>query len=223
MQKRAVFFATCFCLAGCSVRSELPLGRPYAAVPAEPADPVPGEYLIGPLDTLNIMVFREPQLSVPTAQVDAGGEIVLPLIGMVKASGKSAGDLSNQLQTSLRRYLLNPRVAVAVNSISQTIAVEGAVNQPGIYPIAGKSSLIEALALARSPTHVAANDQVVVFRRINGQRVGARFDIRRIRMGLDPDPAILPGDRVVVGFHGLKEAWREYLAAPIFNVFRVIY
>jgi len=59
-----------------------------------------------------------------------------------------------------------------------------------------------------------------VFREIDGRRAGARFDIRRIRAGLDPDPLILPGDRIAVGENTLGRAWQNYLSAPIFNVFR---
>lgn len=224
MLNKAGFLVICMSIAcsACSVRSGLPLGpQAYAVIPADEA--APAKYLIGPLDTISVTVFREPQLSLTDARVDAGGEIVLPLVGIVQASGKTAGELSEQIQISMKRYLNDPHVSVTVASVSQTIAVEGGVNQPGVYAIpTGKSSLIEALALARSPTQLAANDQVIVFRKINGQRAGARFDIRRVRMGLDPDPVIYPGDRIVVGFDALKESWEFYFKAPIFNLFRVL-
>ena len=96
------------------------------------------------------------------------------------------------------------------------------MNQPGVFPVRGRLTLIEALALARSPSDVADSDRIFVFRRIDGRRAGARFDVRRIRAGLDPDPVILPGDQVVVGFDELARTWREYLSRPIFNVFRVL-
>lgn len=220
---KTAFLVICLSLAcgACSVRSDLPLGpQAYAVIPADEAAPT--KYLIGPLDTVNVTVFREPQLSLSDAHVDAGGEIVLPLVGVVKASGKTAGELSAQIQAEMKRYLTDPHVSVTVESVSQTIAVEGGVNQPGVFAIPGKSSLIEALALARSPTQLAANDQVIVFRKINGQRAGARFDIRRVRMGLDPDPVIYPGDRIVVGFDALKQSWEFYFKAPIFNLFRIL-
>lgn len=225
MFKKTALLLACLSLAiaACSVRSNLPLGpKAYAMIPADTEDAAPGKYLIGPLDKLNITVFREPQLSMANAQVDQGGELVLPLVGALQVTGKTAGELSAQLKGEYRRFLNHPQVSVTVDSVSRTIAVEGGVNQPGVYPIAGKSSLIEAMALARSPTEVAANDQVIVFRKINGQRAGARFDIRRIRMGLDPDPVIYPGDRIVVGFDALKESWRFYFEKPIFNIFRIL-
>ena len=221
--RRLILLALCSATAACGVRSELPLGAPaYALIPAEVAAPAPDRYLLGPMDVVSILVFREPELSVESSQIDPAGNIVLPLIGAVRAEGRSPAELSQFVESALTRYVHNPQVSISITQIGQTIAVEGGVNQPGVYPIPGRSSLIEALALARSTSQIAANDQVIVFREIDGRRAGARFDIRRIRAGLDPDPVILPGDRIVVGFSALKEAWREYFTAPIFNIFRAI-
>jgi polysaccharide export outer membrane protein len=126
------------------------------------------------------------------------------------------------LQGSLREYIKNPMVSVSVNSITQKVVVEGSVNQPGVYDIRGNSSLVEALAMARSPTDVADLDQVFVFRKVGGKMQGARFNLRRIRTGLDPDPAIIAGDRIVVGLDAVAAAWRDYVDRPIFNIFRVL-
>jgi polysaccharide export outer membrane protein len=74
--------------------------------------------------------------------------------------------------------------------------------------------------MAQSPTRIARLDETVIFRTVNGQRMAARFDLKRIRAGLDPDPQILGGDVVVVGFSSAKSIYRDILsAAPIFNVF----
>lgn len=215
----AVFCLTC---AACSTRSGLPLGpQAYSVIPVEQAAASPGVYLIGPLDTVSVNVFREPQLSVTNLQVDTGGDLMLPLVGKVHATGESAAGLSDRIQTQLRRYLKHPSVSVSVTSNSQTIAIEGGVTQPGIYPIPGRSSLIEALALARGPTVVAAQDEVLVFRKLNGKRAVARFDMRLIRMGRFPDPEILPGDRIVVGYNGLKEAYVNFISRMPFFSYRV--
>lgn len=220
--KRIVIAVMCLSCAACSsVRSGIPLGaQNYAVIPAEAAEPVASEYLIGPFDTVSVSVFREPQLSVTNAQVDTGGAIMLPLVGKVQATGMSAASLSYDVETKMQRFLKKPKVSVSITSNSQTIAVEGGVNQPGIFPIPGKSSLIEALALAKGPTVVAAQDEVIVFRKLNGQRAAARFDMRRIRMGLDPDPDIRPGDRIVVGIDGMKEGYVNFFSKIPFLSFR---
>ena len=189
-------------------------------IPPSTSVQAPSQYQLGANDTISLKVFQEPELSSEALQIDPAGNINIPLLGAVRAEGYSPAQLSRQLKQGLTRYLRNPQVSVALVESGQKIVVEGAVNQPGVFPIRGRSTLVEALALAQSPTAIAANDQIFVFRNLNGRRTGARFDIRKIRAGIDPDPVLLPGDQVIVGISGLKEAWREYLGAPVFNIFR---
>lgn len=210
-------------LIGCGgVRSPLPRGQfAYDVFPASEAVTPASQYLLGANDTISLKVFQEPELSSESLQIDPSGHIDLPMIGQVRAQGLSPTQLSRRLEQDLSRYLRNPQISVALVESGQNIIVEGAVRKPGVFPIRGRSSLVEALALSESLLPVAANDQVFVFRTINGQRAGARFDIRRIRAGVDPDPMLMPGDQVIVGVSGLKEAWQEFLGAPVFNIFRV--
>jgi polysaccharide export outer membrane protein len=211
-------------LAGCgTARSTLPRGpQAFGVIPATEQTGQPTRYLLGANDTISLKVLQEPELSSEAIQIDPSGNIDVPMLGEIHAQGLSPSELARGLEARLARYLREPRVTVTLVESGQTITVEGAVKQPGVFPIRGRSTLIEALALAQSPVPVAANDQIFVFRTINGRRAGARFDIRRIRAGIDPDPLLLPGDQVVVGFSGLKEAWQEFLGAPVFNIFRVI-
>ena len=120
------------------------------------------------------------------------------------------------------KYVRAPQVTVAVTaSMTQRVTVEGSVNAPGVYDIAPNATLLGALARAQSPTVNAKLNQVTVFRMVDGQREGALFDVRRIRAGLDPDPRILGGDTVVVGFNQLRGALRDFLgAAPLLALFR---
>src|SRR3546814_922518 len=120
------------------------------------------------------------------------------------------------------KYLVNPQVSVSVaSSVSQNVTVEGNVNQPGVYAINGRSTLLQALAQAQSPTDVANLSQVVIFRNIDGRRAGAVFDVKAIREGRTPDPEILGGDVIVVGFDAVKGAFRDFFKmAPFFYVFR---
>jgi len=221
MWKMTALPAACLALAGCNVPSDLPQGGlAYSVIPPEQAVPDQSLYRLGPQDTVSIKVFREPEVSVETVQIDPAGNIDLPLVGPLRAEGYSPAQLSRVIEQALARYVRNPQVAVSLTEIGQTIAVEGLVGRPGLYPVPGRVSLLEALALAGSPTEFADTDRIFVFREINGRRAGARFDIRRIRSGLDPDPLILPGDRIAVGENTLGRAWQNYFSAPIFNVFR---
>jgi polysaccharide export outer membrane protein len=189
-------------------------------IPAAQPDGAPREYVIAPFDSISVLVFQEPDLSIQNIRVDASGDVSYPLLGTVRAAGKTSAELGRDLAAGLGRYLVRPQVSVSVAAVSQRITVEGSVGQPGVYEIRGTSSLLEAMALARSPSNVAALDQILVFRVVNGERTGARFDLRRIRNGIDPDPEILGGDRIVVGFSALRGAWRDFLSAvPVVNVF----
>jgi polysaccharide export outer membrane protein len=181
------------------------------------------DYKIGPLDTLDVTVFQEPDLSAKALAVDASGHIALPLIGSVDASGKTASQLATQLEKLFgAKYLRNPEVTVTVaTSVSQNVSVQGEVTQPGIYPINGPTTLLGVLSMAKGETELAKLDQVVVFRTINGERMGAVFDVGAIRRGAAPDPAIQGSDLVVVGYSAARRFWRDVVAAsPIFSVFR---
>ena len=212
------------CCSACAVESPLVVGpSSYEVIPAEQPSVATEAYVVGPLDTVDITVFQEPQLSATELTVDPSGRLPMPLIGSIAAAGKTADELEQEITQKLARYLVNPNVSVDVTSITQKVIVEGSVNRPGVFDIRGNATLIEALAMAESPTKFADLDEIFVFRRIDGQMRGARFDLQRIRAGIDPDPQILAGDRVVVGLNEVAMAWQDYFAAPIFNVFRVFF
>lgn len=212
-------------LGGCQTASTaLPRGtNAYAVFPPATADGERRDYHIGPLDVLSITVFQEPDLSFKETQVDASGSLLFPLIGDVRAAGKTANELSREIAAGLsQKYLVNPQVSVVVaSSVSQRVTVEGSVAEPGVYEISGSSTLLEAVARAKSPTRTAKLDEVVVFRMVGGQRMGAVFNLAHIRAGRAPDPELLGGDVVVIGFSFVKGAFRDFLAsAPLLAVFR---
>lgn len=196
--------------------------RAYEVIPPPDANAPRQSYIIVPGDVLNLQVFQEPELSSPELQVDNVGNIQLPLIGEVPAAGLSATQLAKEVEDRLgRRYVVNPQVVVTIKkAAARFVAVEGQVKQPGVYEIDREYSLLEAIAKAQSPTNIAKLSDVVVFRNIDGQRMGARFNLRAIRAGEAPDPQIHGGDVIVVGFSAIKSAWRDVLqAAPLFNIF----
>lgn len=206
-----------------SPKPTLPAGdAAYRVIPA-PTVAEATDYRIGALDELSITVFREPELSLEKLRVDAAGNLPFPLIGSVRAAGRTAEQLSAEIASRLdARFVRDPQVTVAVlSSQSQRVTVEGSVRAPGVYEIGSNATLLEALARAQSPTDLARLNQVVVFRTVEGQRMGAVFDLRRIRVGLDADPRIIGGDTVVVGFDQVKGTFRDFLSAsPLLAVFR---
>ena len=195
---------------------------PSAHFPLAAANQIPQDYRIGPLDKISITVFQEPDLSVKDVQVEASGQILLPLIGAVQAAGKTSSQLAQEITTRLgERYLQSPQVSVLVSeSVSQRVTVEGTVTEPGIYESQGPTTLLQAIALAKGMTPVASSKDVVIFRVINGQRMGARFAVNDISNGRADDPAILGNDIVEVGLSRSKAMWRDVLrAAPLASIF----
>jgi polysaccharide export outer membrane protein len=208
--------------------SNLPSGSAaYSLMPAASAnsDASVADYRIGALDTLDVSVFQEPDISAKALQVNAAGQIALPLVGTVEAKGKTPAELSTELQQLLgARYLRNPQVTVTVAaSVSQKVSVQGEVTEPGVFPLTGPTTLLDVLSMAKGETDVAALNQVVVFRTIKGERMGAVFDVPSIRRGQAADPVIQGSDLVVVGYSSAKRFWKNIIsAAPVFSVFRPV-
>lgn len=212
-------------VSGCTTTdsSGLPAGeRAYEVIPPPDPNAPRTSYVIVPNDVLRLTVFQEPELSNEEQQVDNVGNIQMPLIGEVPAAGRTATELAADIAERLRqRYVVNPQVVVSISKqAARFVSVEGEVKKPGVYEIDREYTLLGAIAKAESPTRTAKLDQVLVFRVVNGQRMGARFNLSDIRGGRAPDPQIQGGDVVVIGNSAVKGVWRDFLeAAPLFNVF----
>lgn len=179
---------------------------------------VPGpvqEYQIGPLDTLDVTVFQVPDLTLEKVQVDAGGRILLPLVGQLTAQGKTTRQLSAEIAARLAgHYLQNPQVSVVVDeAVSQKVSVEGAVNQAGVFPMKGRTSLLEAVAMARGPSKDANLRRVAIVREVDGAQQASVFDMAAIEKGEAPDPEVLGSDTVVVATSGAKTFWHGFIEA----------
>ena len=192
----------------------------YAAIPALSGSTAISEYVIGPLDTIDVNVFQEPDITTKGVSVDASGNLALPLIGSVHAAGLTAGQLSALLVDRLSKdFFVNPQVSVVVeNSVSQQVTVEGEVVGPGIFALKGPATLLDAVALAKGESDVASIHHVYIIRQINGQRMAAEFDVARIRGGVEPDPAVQGGDVVVVGHSAGKQIFQDLIkSSPIIS------
>ncbi|MBV9526783.1 polysaccharide biosynthesis/export family protein [Sphingomonas sp.] len=198
----------------------------YTALPS-PAVVETGDYRIAPLDTLTITVFQEPDLSTPAnspLQVDSRGNINMPLVGQIAAGGKTTSQVSALIAQNLaHRYLKNPQVSVSVaSSVPDHITVQGEVTKAGVFDVKGPTTLLQAIALAEGETKLAATNQVAVFRSVNGQRMGALFDVDQIRRGQAADPVLAPNDVVIVGHSRRREAWQNIMSVnPLYGVFRL--
>lgn len=139
----------------------------------------------------------------------------MPLIGSVRASGSTPDQLAREIESRLGgRFLQNPQVSVTVaEAASQKITVDGAVNKPGVYVMRGRTSLLQAVAMAEGPTDIANLKNIAVFRTTPSGRMVAMFDLQAIRNGQAADPALLGDDVIVVDTSRLSAATQRALEA----------
>jgi len=181
------------------------------------------EYVIGVQDKLNVRVFQVADLSFDELVVDTSGNIQMPLIGAVQAAGLTPPALSSEIARRLGdQFLRDPQVTVTVaEAASQKITVDGAVTKPGVYEMRGRTSLLQAVAMAEGPSRIADLSKVAVFRTIDGQRSVAVFDLGAIRQGRAEDPFVLGDDIVVVDTSQLNAILRDAVGAlPALAIFR---
>lgn len=221
-----LLFLAATTLAGCGMRSAAQYNAagtidPDTFMLASTA-PVSSDYRIGPADKLNLRVFQVADLSFDEIFVDASGKLQLPLLGSVQAAGLTPAELSADLERRLgERYLRNPRVSVSVSeAASQKITVDGAVAKPGIYEMRGRTTLLQAVAMAEGGTQIADLKKVAVFRTVEGRRMIAVFDLAAIRRGESPDPVVLGDDIIVVDTSRLNARYRDIIdILPALTVF----
>ena len=197
----------------------------YDAVAVDAEQVTPKSYALAAGDKIAVQVYGEPELSVSELAIDNAGNVSLPLIGEVRAAGYSSAELSRIVEAAYAAdFIRDPRVNVVVlQGKVRTIAIEGEVEQPGVFPFTEGQTLLTALALARSPTETAKLDEVMIFRTVNGQQSAGRFDLRDIRGGRAPDVPLVAGDIVVVGYSTVRGAYLDIVRAiPVFGVFRPI-
>jgi polysaccharide biosynthesis/export protein len=197
--------ATMAALAALAAASAAPVGAIAAPAPTPAALPAPaqadeGDYRIGTNDLLEIEVFEVQDLN-REVKVDGEGRIRLPLVGEVQAQGKTPTQLSEDLKVALEaKYLNQARVSVQVKqSQSRQVTVDGAVTQPGVYPMTGSTTLLQAVAMAKGPDGANANvHKVSLFHNVDSKWTRTEYDLSKIRSGAIDDPVVHGRDVIVV-------------------------
>lgn len=136
--------------------------------------------------------------------------------------GKTSRDIEQDLTARLgAKYLQSPQVTVYVREYnSRRVTIEGSVKKPGVYPIRGKTTLVQFIAIAEGPSDVADTSSIVVFRNVNGKRSAARFDLETIRNGSTEDPVIQDGDLIIVNDSMAKTTFQNIVKVlPLTNIF----
>jgi polysaccharide export outer membrane protein len=167
-----------------------------APATSDPASAVPS-YTIGPSDILQIIVWKEPDLT-REVTVRFDGMITVPLLGDLQAAGKSPGELAESLTEGLRQFVEAPRVTVGVSQAnSARFYVIGQVTKSGEFLLSGHTTVLQGLALAGGFRDFAKTESIVVVRR---DQTVVQVNYKRIADGRDVSQNILlqPEDTIVV-------------------------
>jgi polysaccharide export outer membrane protein len=176
----------------------------YPQTGAQAQQQVPeAPYLIGPGDTLNINVWRNPELSM-TVPVRPDGKLSTPLVEDLPASGKTASQLARDIEKELSKYVQNPVVTVVITSFvgpySQQIRVIGEASKPQALPYRANMTLLDVMITVGGITDFAAGNKASILRRAGNQ--SEQFGVRLqdlIRAGdLTANVVMHPGDVVVI-------------------------
>jgi polysaccharide export outer membrane protein len=143
------------------------------------------EFILGPGDKVEIIVYRQDDLK-RTVQIDTSGKISYPLVGDIQAGGLSVFQLRDKIRDGLSKYYVNPEVSVGVVAVqSQKVIVLGEVNKPGLFSLDNPLTALEAISTAGGFTQDAKQKNVLVIRGGLEKPDIMTIDFNRIISGYD--------------------------------------
>ena len=190
MQTIRLIVSACFILLACF----------SGAMAQEKADAMENGYRIGCGDVLWISVWQNEKLD-KEMMVLPDGTISFPLVGEVKATGKTVSELKSELVPLFKVFINEPVLTVTVRTVnSMFIYVLGNVNNPGRYSLLGSVDVLQALAIAGGLNSFADKGDVRIFRRQEGSVNLIHFNYRSAIKGQHPEQNIFleRGDVIVV-------------------------
>ena len=165
-----------------------------AAVPTRPA------YTVNPGDVLSIVVWKELDLQRQVI-VRPDGFFSFPLVGDIQTEGKSIEQIRKNVADLLEKYIPDPVVTVAAESLAgNSVYVIGQVQRPGVIPAVGQIDVMQALSIGGGMSVLAQLDDIKILRRVNGKLIAIPFNYKDIEKGkrLNQNILLEPGDVVIV-------------------------
>ncbi|PKV44113.1 MULTISPECIES: XrtA/PEP-CTERM system exopolysaccharide export protein [unclassified Janthinobacterium] len=181
-------------LGGCRAR--------YPLAPADDSAPM-HDYLIGPGDSVNIVVWRNPEVSL-TVAVRPDGKITTPLVEDLAASGKTSTQLARDIEHALGKFIQQPVVTVIVTNFSgpygEQIRVIGEAAKPQALPYRLGMSLMDVLIAVGGITDFAAGNKASIIRTTDGrqQQLGVRLDDLLKSGDISANVMMRPGDVLLI-------------------------
>ena len=160
----------------------------------------PATYHVGPEDVLEISVWREDTLK-KEALVRPDGGISYPLIGEVRAAGRTVSEIREEITKRLDKFIPDAVVSVTIlKTGSQRVYVIGKVTKPGEFPLGRYVDVLQALSMAGGLTPFADSNNIRVMRREGDRQVVLPFEYGAVIRGqkLEENIQLRTGDVVVV-------------------------
>jgi len=193
--RAALALLACTAIAACSGMG------PYPPAPrsAQTADTT---YKVGPLDTLNIVVWRNPDLS-GTVQVRPDGRLAAPLVPDLQAAGRTPQEISKDMEAALAKFVREPSVTVVPTSFlgtySQQIRIVGEAARPQAIPYRQEMTLLDVMIQAGGLTDFADGNGAVLVR---GSEGGKQYSVHLkdlLKRGdISANVDVKPGDVIIV-------------------------
>ncbi len=157
-------------------------------------------YVIGELDALSVVVWREEGLTNKSALVRSDGMITLPLVGDIKASGKTPMELAKEISEQLKKYVQDPSVTVSVNQMnSKKVFLIGEVAKAGAIQMTPGMTLLEAVGSAGGLTQFANTRKMYILRMADGKQQKISVEYKQALKGDHSlNLTLNPGDTIVV-------------------------
>ncbi|HET9025808.1 MAG TPA: XrtA/PEP-CTERM system exopolysaccharide export protein [Burkholderiaceae bacterium] len=158
-------------------------------------------YVIGPLDTVNIVVWRNPELTT-SVPVRPDGRITTPLAEDVQAIGRSPSELARDIEKSLANFVRDPAVTVVVTGFqghyNQQVRVIGEATRPAALPYRTGMTLLDAMIQVGGLTDFANGNGAVLVRPAEDKQYGVRLRDLIGRGDIKANVELLPGDVIII-------------------------
>lgn len=161
-------------------------------------------YVIGPQDSLNIFVWRNPDLST-TVPVRPDGRISIPLVNELEVAGKTPAVVAREIEEELSQYVQAPSVTVIVTSFAgpydQQVRIVGEAAEPMALPYRDRMTVLDAMIQVGGLTEFAAGNRAVLVRQDeagNTQKYTVRLDDLLEEGDISANARLLPGDIIIV-------------------------
>ncbi len=193
----SVLFATCLAMLAVACTST----GSYPAAPTRAATP-DYRYLIGALDTINILVWRNPELSM-SVPVRPDGRITTPLVEDLPALGRSPSDLARDIERALSKVIRDPVVTVIVTGFQgpfdEQIRIVGEAAKPQAIPYRQNMTLLDVMITVGGLTDFADGNKAVLVR---GKEGGKQYTVRLrdlLKRGdITANVDVKPGDVLII-------------------------